>query len=1074
MLIPSYFNLLSARHFEPDKATTLRSIVLIMLAAALIFWIERLGKPANAPQRTPNESPAPPSDPWWRPMLRYPMVAAIGLYILVSIIATIASVTPNASFWGSYQRLQGTYTTMAYIVLGILVAFFLRTRAQLERLIMTMVLGSLPAAIYGIIQHQGLDPLPWRGDVISRVASTMGNSIFVAAYLILVLPYALYLALAAFRQARELDQPESSVHPAWMAVYVLAIVSGLMLAFGAIEFGVVVRVADLRYWWVYPGALFVFFLLCMIPVTIPHRSDRAPRIAMVAGLFTLLYVLWLGISFVLGQGPDQQFQPIPNRPGAEWPVWIMFGFALAAIACGLTLSLPRSPAASSRLMLRARGFAMLLIALLHLLTIFFTQSRGPWIGLAAGMFVFITLLLLLAMRSEAIAERGRRWRTLLISHIGLTLVLGGLLIAFNTIDTPFVQNLRSLPYVGRMGRLLEVDQGTGLVRRLIWFGDDKAGGAVALISADPLRTIIGWGPESMFVAYNRFYPPALANIESRGASPDRAHEAYLDELINRGVLGLISYLFLLFSFFALAWRLIRHSDDPNMRLLLVACISAMVSFLVEGLVGIPIVITLMLQWLSIGLVLAIGTLEKAYTSNSEPEPVSSSEPEPAPEETLSPQSATAQRKSKRQARAVAQSRAATQARASSQGRGTSRRDQQSPALSWVVAGIIGIMALVGVWTTNIDNVYADMRFQQGQIYSEDPRADLNAQIVGMYYYLDAVRMEPQQDFYYLSLGRSLMSIVDIQRQLNPGNLGQPLVSAPLDDLLRLRDATDVQSFVTQRPQLALMSYAETILNRAYSLNPLNKDHSANMARLYTLWYTRLNRDPAILTKSSEWYQRAIGIAPQDVTIMNEYASMLALQGSELRKQGNEHGAQQSFTQAEQLLQRSQQLDPRYTDTPNRIADMLRMAGRSSEAVDRYVASIAQNPHALDNQITSIIDALRDQPEQLKRLRDAYASAVASQPDDTTLHALVGLISARMQDLPTAANAFAEIVRLEPTNMEARQNYTLVLSDMQQYDRAVAEATVLAQLAQQQQTTAEEKNAIAALLSFLKQKAGLGG
>ncbi len=33
MLIPSYFNLLSSRHFEPDKATTLRAIVLIMAGA---------------------------------------------------------------------------------------------------------------------------------------------------------------------------------------------------------------------------------------------------------------------------------------------------------------------------------------------------------------------------------------------------------------------------------------------------------------------------------------------------------------------------------------------------------------------------------------------------------------------------------------------------------------------------------------------------------------------------------------------------------------------------------------------------------------------------------------------------------------------------------------------------------------------------------------------------------------------------------------------------------------------------------------------------------------------------------
>src|SRR5262249_60703870 len=109
---------------------------------------------------------------------------------------------------------------------------------------------------------------------------------------------------------------------------------------------------------------------------------------------------------------------------------------------------------------------------------------------------------------------------------------------------------------------------------------DKAGGAVGLITSDPLRAVIGWGPESMFVAYNKFYPPALANIEARGASPDRSHEAYLDELVTKGLLGLISYLFVLLSFFALAWRLARRVDDWPMQLLFIACIAVVTSHMV--------------------------------------------------------------------------------------------------------------------------------------------------------------------------------------------------------------------------------------------------------------------------------------------------------------------------------------------------------------------------------------------------------------------------------------------------------------------------------------------------------------
>ena len=40
VFIPSYFNLLSSRHFEPDKATSLRAIVLIMVAAGILRALE--------------------------------------------------------------------------------------------------------------------------------------------------------------------------------------------------------------------------------------------------------------------------------------------------------------------------------------------------------------------------------------------------------------------------------------------------------------------------------------------------------------------------------------------------------------------------------------------------------------------------------------------------------------------------------------------------------------------------------------------------------------------------------------------------------------------------------------------------------------------------------------------------------------------------------------------------------------------------------------------------------------------------------------------------------------------------
>ena len=846
-------------------------------------------------------------------------------------------------------------------------------------------------------------------------------------------------------------------------------VGGLLIIWASIQFGAVVRTSDLRYWWVYPGALLAAGGLFLVPTLRPHANERVGG-AIWPGIITLAYVILLAISFVIGQGSGQSVGANPGRPGLEWPFWLIGGLALVLIGYILLFTLAKKNGPPTKLLLQLQGVGMLVIAFTLLAVIFFTQSRGPWIGGLAGLFVFFTVLLALAWRRTRAAgsPQASLWRNLLIGEVVLAIALGGFLVAFNLSNAPFFEQLRTVPYIGRMGKLLEVDDGTGKVRRLIWIGDEQAGGSVALIKSDPIRAIVGWGPESMFVAYNRFYPPSLANIESRGASPDRSHEAYLDELINKGVLGLASYLFVLISVIVLARRLILRSEDWSSQVLLTGCIAVVTAHMVEGFTGIPIVATLMLLWITIAITVMVGKLKGEYSLNARPlvDPTLAAEPTPEPE----PRAAGRQNSQRRPSNRARGSGNSTGNNGSG-GRGlaSTRPARSSNAAAWLVYGLIAIGALAAVWSFNIDNVYADMRFQQGQTYTEDPQADLDRYIIGTSFYLDSVRMEPNQDFYYLNLGRSLMSIVDIRRQTSGVALGQPDPEVRVEDLLRLQEPTDVQSFVLQQSPMMLMSYAEAVLNRAHTINPLNKDHFANLARMYNFWYSRLQRDPAILAKAVDWYKRGVEVAPQDVTILNEYASATALQGNDARSRGDEATANERLAEAARLLARSQQIDPLYRDTPVRAAEILRLQGRYAEAVDNYIVLLAQNPRALDNQIATIIDSLRSKPELLLKLRSAYDAAIQRKPDDVGSIALVGLISARAGDLPRAAQAFTDVVRLQPNNLEARQNYTLVLSDMLQYRQAAGEAEVLLRLAQQQGATQQEQSALESLLGFMRQK-----
>ena len=414
IVTPLFFNIYSSRVFEPDKITLMRSLALLALAAWLVKIIREGGLRFDY-LRGRLESPAA--------FFRVPLVVPVGALVVVYMIATVFSVAPHASLFGSYQRLQGTFTTFSYLTLFAALVANLRRRAQVDRLLTTVVICSLPAALYGIIQHYRLDPLPWGGDTTARVTANMGNAIFLAAYLIMTAPVVLGRVVTTFRSILTDDDPRY-----------------LLLNIGR-------------------AAIYIFI------------------------------------------------------------------------------------------------FAVNLVA------IWFTSSRGPWLGLLAGLF-FFGILLALYWRV--------RWLTL--SAIGLGALLAVFLVALNIPNGP-LETLRQTPGVGRLGRVFETEGGTGRVRVLIWSG------VVELMLPHPpleypdggrdmwnaLRPLIGYGPEALYVAFNRFYPPALGQIEARNASPDRSHNETFDALAFTGLLGLAVYLALFVAVFYYGMKWLGLVNTPRRR-----------------------------------------------------------------------------------------------------------------------------------------------------------------------------------------------------------------------------------------------------------------------------------------------------------------------------------------------------------------------------------------------------------------------------------------------------------------------------------------------------------------------------
>jgi tetratricopeptide (TPR) repeat protein len=412
IVVPVFFDAYSSRIFEPDKLALLRSLALVILAAWLVKILEEGGicwerlEPGKSKIKT---------------ILRVPLVAPVLALVVVYLIATIFSVVPRTSLLGSYQRMQGTYTTLSYLVIFAALAGNLRKRIQVERIITTIIVASLAVSLYGVLQHYQIDPVPWAGNVITRIIASMGNSIFVAAYLIMAIPLVILRLVDSFR--------------------------------------------------------------CILK----DSSGQASNFA--------------------------------------------------------------------------RATAYVFILALQLIALYFSGSRGPWLGWAASV-VFIGLALSLIWRL--------RWLTL--TGVGIFLLGVVFLLVLNIPNGP-LKSLQAIPGVGRLGQLLDAESRTGRVRTLIW-----QGAAELVLPHQPLeypdgskdslnviRPLIGYGPESMYVAYNPFYQPGLTQVESRNASPDRSHNETWDSLVTTGALGLIVYIALFGSVFYYGLKWLGQINSPRQR-----------------------------------------------------------------------------------------------------------------------------------------------------------------------------------------------------------------------------------------------------------------------------------------------------------------------------------------------------------------------------------------------------------------------------------------------------------------------------------------------------------------------------
>jgi tetratricopeptide (TPR) repeat protein len=186
----------------------------------------------------------------------------------------------------------------------------------------------------------------------------------------------------------------------------------------------------------------------------------------------------------------------------------------------------------------------------------------------------------------------------------------------------------------------------------------------------------------------------------------------------------------------------------------------------------------------------------------------------------------------------------------------------------MIAAPVMLLLVIGVaFYTNIRVIQADIVFKIAEPFTKSGQWSPAITI-----YNRANALAPNEDYYYLFLGR-----------------------AYLESAKALQD-------VKQRNDL--MRRAETDLLEAQALNPLNTDHTANLARLYSMWATYAvtpEERQQRAEKSSEYFSRAVALSRNSALIWDEWASLFLF-------------VLQQPDEAYTRLERAEKIDPEYHRT----------------------------------------------------------------------------------------------------------------------------------------------------------------
>ena len=221
-----------------------------------------------------------------------------------------------------------------------------------------------------------------------------------------------------------------------------------------------------------------------------------------------------------------------------------------------------------------------------------------------------------------------------------------------------------------------------------------------------------------------------------------------------------------------------------------------------------------------------------------------------------------------------------------------------------------------------------------------------------------------------------------ERRTRPAEGASTLPAEPsLEDILNLDS-----DGISRLSQADVLSAAETVLETAQEVNPLNTDHTANLARLHRRW-SALSQDQQDriqrIELSLQYYDAALSLSPNVAHLWNERGQILA--------------SMARFDEAEASFQHSLTLDDRFENTYALLAELY---------------------------------SQQNAPEQLSRILD---QGLEKLPNSLALLTLKASAQSNAGDLVGAYETISSSFEKHPTDLNAVRNL-IVLSRSAQSPR----------------------------------------